>query len=99
MQYDIEKVLDFSGDEPEWKYRVTLSAAELDELGALAESAVMQEDSVKNIKTMLRYFDIGRAFRNLARQLKRRDLDSVEGFKANRPLPVPAMGHASLDCE
>lgn len=98
MIYDVEKVVDYMGEEPEWKYRIVLSAVQLEELAQMAESAVKEADSRKDIAPMLRFYDIGRAFRGMVRNLGRRDLDSIENFKINRPLPVPAM-RRNMDCE
>lgn len=97
---DVEKVVDFMGHEPRQMYRVTFNAAQLSELAEMAEAASKYHDqNKKDVGKILRFYDIKRAFEAMVRQLQRRDLDSLEGFKLTRPLPVPAMRHASLDCE
>lgn len=100
MIYDVEKVMDYTGDEPEWKYRITLSAGELAELEKVASDALLTKSAKAGKAEASRLVQLVEAFGALKRQLARgRDLDSIENFKLNRPLPVPAMGNHALDCE
>lgn len=100
MIYDVEKVLDFTGEEPEWKYRITLSVHELAELERATADALITKSGKVGKAESSRLTLLVEAFGAMARQLARgRDLDSIDNFKVNRPLPVPAMRHRILDCE